>query len=499
MRREVQTGFTVPTDQIVNNIFIPRYYDPRIAGDLEDLSGFDLVTLKELVSSGAVQHTHGSYVPKMHYGTGPYPYVRTSDFANWELKSSPKHGVSEDVFAVYSADQDVRPGDILFVHEGTYLIGSSAMVTHFDGPILYQHHLAKFRVPEGGSFSSWYLLAAFSSPIVQRQIRAKQFSADIIDSVVGRLEEIVIPIPRSSEYHDRIADRVKRAVEGRAELREQLSHFLSTLEAAFAASDTMIAVHAASKWRPNPQAYAGRPTFLGGRSSSISFECKAEEISDNILIPKYYDPTINAHLRTLSTSCDLLTIQELIDRDLISLSTGDEIGRLAYGSGKIPFVRTSDLGTYELKTDAKHGISETVWEQFEESQNAQQGDILLVRDGTYLVGSSVMVDQADLPLLFCGGINKLSFPQPQLLSSALCYALLNIPIVRKQMRNKQFTRDVIDTLGHRLREVILPVPRDAGVREAIGAYVSEVCKGRVQSRVELAKICEELFGIAAEA
>ena len=38
-------------------------------------------------------------------------------------------------------------------------------------------------------------VACFLAPIVQRQIRSKQFTADIIDSIVGRLQEVVLPIP----------------------------------------------------------------------------------------------------------------------------------------------------------------------------------------------------------------------------------------------------------------------------------------------------------------
>jgi hypothetical protein len=497
MRRRVETGFQVRQDDICNDIYIPRYYDPRIEQDLSELRGFDLAPLGELVSSGEVQHTHGDYVPKMHYGTGPYPYVRTSDFANWELKASPKHGVSQDVFDIYTQGQDVLPGDILFVHEGTYLIGSTAMVTHFDGPILYQHHLAKFRVPDGGRFSAYYLLAAFSAPIVQRQIRSKQFSADIIDSVVGRLEEVIIPVPRSAAFESTVTVEVKKAVEGRAKLREQVSHFLSALESAFISKDVAASVAAACAWRPDPKAYQGKPTFLGGRRKPIAFSCKGGDIKGDILIPKYYDPTVSVYLKSFSPSCDLLSVDELIRDGLIILKTGDEIGRLAYGTGSIPFVRTSDLGTYELKTDPKHGINEVVWEQFERSQHTEAGDILLVRDGTYLVGSSALVQGEDMPLLFCGGIYKMSFPKPKKFSPGLCYALFNLPIVHQQMRNKQFTRDVIDTLGHRIREVVLPVPKDPKIRSVVGKFVYDACEKRVKLRTELAQRCDTLFGLPA--
>ncbi len=496
MRRRVETGFRVPQQEIRNDIYIPRYYDPRIDHDLAKVKGFDLVSLRELVVSGEVKHTHGNYVPKMHYGTGPYPYVRTSDIANWEMRASPKHGVSKEVLEIYAEEQDVRAGDILFVHEGTYLIGTAAMVTHFDGPMLYQHHLAKFRVPDDGRFSPYYFLAALSAPIVQRQIRSKQFSADIIDSVVGRMEEVVIPIPKSAKLEKAVSTEVRKAVEGRAKLREQVSHFLLALESALASKDAIASIASACRWRPDPKAYEGRPTFLGGRRKQLAFQCKAVDIKHDILIPKYYDPSIPRHLDKMSRSCDLLTIEQLITDGLIVLKTGDEIGRLAYGTGSIPFVRTSDLGTYELKTDPKHGVNDIVWGQFKKSQDTKEEDILLVRDGTYLVGSSALVQEEDLPLLFCGGIYKLSFPQPTKFSAGLCYALLNTPIVRQQMRNKQFTRDVIDTLGHRIREVVLPVPKDLKVRSVVGKFVFGLCEKRVVLRTELARRCRTLFGNA---
>src|SRR5687768_2331022 len=103
MRGQKRDGFLWPAGAVANQILIPRYYDPRIADDLDALRGScHLIQLSELVRQGKVSHNHGSYVPKIFYGTGPFPYVRTSDLANWEIKASPKHGVPEAVFAEYS-------------------------------------------------------------------------------------------------------------------------------------------------------------------------------------------------------------------------------------------------------------------------------------------------------------------------------------------------------------------------------------------------------------
>jgi hypothetical protein len=496
MRRKAQTGFLIAAKAIRNDIFIPRYYDPRIEEDLAALGrDFDLQSLGDLEALGHLRHNHGDYVPKLNYGTGPYPYIRTSDISNWELRASPKHGVARDVLDEYSFEQDVKAGDILVVHEGTYLIGTAAMVTAYDGPMLYQHHIAKLRVNDSAPITSDYLLAALGSPLVQRQIRSKQFSADIIDSVVGRLQEVIVPIPRDRTAMQSTSDAVSDALQGRARARESISNFLRVLENALTSGNAE-AVKAAAKWAPDPAEHQGGTTFLGEREQFVAFRRTSASLDDDILIPKYYNPKIAGRLQDFQGTCDLLTIDSLMRDGVLALGTGDEIGRLSYGTGTIPFVRTSDLGTYELKADAKHGVDKAIWSEYHAKQDLKPGDLLLVRDGTYLVGSSSIVFEEDLPLLFCGGIYRLRLTDHSRFPPGLLYALLNLPVVKRQMRSKQFTRDVIDTLGHRLKDVVLPIPKLQAQREQISAFMTEQCQRRVRLRENLRNICSQLHGIA---
>jgi type I restriction enzyme M protein len=56
--------------------------------------------------------------------------------------------------------------------------------------------------------------------MVQKQIRSKQFTQDIIDSLGERINELVLPIPKSKESRERISNLVKKAVIKRIEARE---------------------------------------------------------------------------------------------------------------------------------------------------------------------------------------------------------------------------------------------------------------------------------------
>jgi type I restriction enzyme M protein len=78
-------------------------------------------------------------------------------------------------------------------------------------------------------------------------------------------------------------------------------------------------------------------------------------------------------------------------------------------------------------------------------------------------------------------------------------ALLNCPIVKRQMRAKQFTRDVIDTLGKRIFEVILPIPKDRSLRERIARETRETVLARGALRNKAKQISLDAEGITEPA
>jgi len=137
---------------------------------------------------------------------------------------------------------------------------------------------------------------------------------------------------------------------------------------------------------------------------------------------------------------------------------------MAYGTGSIPFVRTTDIADLKVKADPRQGVSQQIHDEYAAKAAVQEGDVLVVRDGTYLVGSSAIVTATDAPALICGGIYRLRSSNPEQLDPNGLLGLLNLPLVRRQMRAKQFTRDVIDTLGKRFFEVLIPDPMSQSAR-----------------------------------
>lgn len=235
-------GFMQERSQLTGTVFIPKYYDPEIAATLAALEATHTTpTIQSFIDAGEITIATGVEVGKMAYGTGPVPFIRTSDLSNWELKADPKQGVSEALFKALRAKHpekfDVAVGDILMVRDGTYLIGTTAVVTPLDTDILYQSHVMKIRVAANSTLDPWLLFAALNSPIVKRQIRAKRFTQDIIDSLGNRLGEVRIPVFRDQAARKRVSDRIKTAIMRRAELREEARRITLEVEGADSADE----------------------------------------------------------------------------------------------------------------------------------------------------------------------------------------------------------------------------------------------------------------------
>jgi hypothetical protein len=416
----------------------------------------------------------------MAYGTGPIPFIRTSDISNWEIKADPKQGVSETIYEQYASKQDVQRGDLLFVRDGTYLIGATCLVTEADSKILYQSHILKFRVAADAPVSSPLLLALLSAPIVRRQIRAKQFTADIIDTIGNRYHELILPLPRHSEIRSKIERSVLAVVHDRVALRERLRRI------SLWSQGLIQNVSAELPDIDNDQfELSGNPGFV----------IRYGKVRYNIFIPRYYDPVADEGLRGLATTHELISISDLVKKGVLAFDTGIEVGKMAYGTGPVPFIRTSDLSNWELKADPKQSVSEDLYDEFKDKLDVRAEDLFVVRDGTYLVGTSCILTEHDTRILYCGGLYKIRVKKKDQLDPYLLLSLLNCPIVKRQMRAKQFTRDVIDTLGKRIFEVILPIPKDKDLRERISRETQETVLGRVTLRNKAKQISLDVEGI----
>lgn len=233
--------------------------------------------------------------------------------------------------------------------------------------------------------------------------------------------------------------------------------------------------------------YQSRHLIDPTKQNRLGFMMSSEDLRNRILVPKYYDPGIRAHLKKLKATHELMTLQDLIKKRWVSVATGVEVGKMAYGTGDIPFVRTSDLSNWEIKNDPKHGVSQEIYDEYMAKAEVQAGDILLVKDGTYLIGTSAIVTKYDLPMLYQSHLYRIRVKRPEKLNPWLLFACLNSPIVKRQIRSVQFTQDIIDSIGRRLHELSIPIPKDPALAGKLAADTQQI----VETRNRLKNLAKE--------
>ena len=66
----------------------------------------------------------------------------------------------------------------------------------------------------------YLLLAVLTSPILKEQIFAKRFTQDIIDTLGGRIHELILPIPKSVKQKNKIIECVDTVIGHKNAARE---------------------------------------------------------------------------------------------------------------------------------------------------------------------------------------------------------------------------------------------------------------------------------------
>ncbi|MCD4744962.1 MAG: N-6 DNA methylase [Bacteroidales bacterium] len=244
----------------------------------------------------------------------------------------------------------------------------------------------------------------------------------------------------------------------------------------------------------------------GGVPSHLGFKMKFSEIQNNILLPKYYNPDINAELDKFikSGKYTIKTIKQLIDEKTITVSRGNEVGSENYGTGDIPFVRTSEVSNWEIVADSTHCVSEDVYLKYKDKQNLEKEDILVVNDGTYLMGRTAMVTDMDLKIVIQSHFRRIKILDRAVLSPYLLLTMLGLEIVQRQIESKSFRQGTISTLGSRLLEVKVPIPIDKDEQKRIIKEVEIIVQNKRDAKFhaqnyEILGKKENLMGIKNKA
>jgi type I restriction enzyme M protein len=193
------------------------------------------------------------------------------------------------------------------------------------------------------------------------------------------------------------------------------------------------------------------------------------------LVPRYYDgaPRVALAEEASKLGAELISLGEMEKNRYIRIRKGDEVGAEVYGTGEIPFVRTSDIANYEVALDPTRGVSEDVYRQFAKQQNLAPLDILLVADGRYRIGRTAILHEDNYRCLVQSHIRIISVTNRSPIGAVGLLYLLNLPMVQQQIRNLVFVQSTLGSLGKRLYEIRIPLPKPTPIwQQTIGEFHS---------------------------
>ena len=213
---------------------------------------------------------------------------------------------------------------------------------------------------------------------------------------------------------------------------------------------------------------SGNPVQDDYQEIGKAFERKAPnwwsscEITDPYyLVPRFYHNGAKKAVENMATEwgSETLTLGKLVRDRSIVVRKGHEVSAEAYGTGDIPFVRTSDISNWEISMNPTNGVSEEVYERYRRLQDLKPYDILVVVDGRYRIGRTAILQPQSIKCVVQSHFRIISVAES---SPIDCYELLylfNMPTVLDEMRNLVFIQSTLGAIGKRLEMLQLPVPQ----------------------------------------
>lgn len=226
--------------------------------------------------------------------------------------------------------------------------------------------------------------------------------------------------------------------------------------------------------------------------SSLGFLIPSSSVRHYILMPIYYNPAIALAIAKYKTDAyRLTTIGALIRDRLITVRRGHEIGSEEYGTGNVPFVRSSDINDWEISIDPLKCVREEIYQKYATQQDVHPNDILMISDGTFLIGKCAIVRKDQTKFLYQSHILRFRCPRSELFHPYLLLYLLNTEIAKIQIDSKTFVQTTIATIGDRYNEILLPIPTDPQAIAQILQDVSDVLNLKAQARKKMADILDK--------
>lgn len=216
------------SDFVKEDLLTPSFSYPLYVNTLKAIQNkYKTIQLGEIVNIKKGDEVGSdNYINYIDKKDSDVPFIRTSDFVNYEVDQFPDFYIPEEIYQ--ELNQDINAGDVLFTKDGK--IGMSAMITKND-KVIIASGMVRMRLKAEAkkyNFTPEYLFIVLSMketglyPAIRRTVIAstiphlredklKEFEIPILDK--NSIDEITILVKEAFELKDEKKKLIKEVIE----------------------------------------------------------------------------------------------------------------------------------------------------------------------------------------------------------------------------------------------------------------------------------------------
>jgi type I restriction enzyme S subunit len=411
-----------------------KYYDPGILLFLEKARKKENLKIMKLGDLSTKVRKGIFYIRAFEYKKEGVPFIRVSDVKNLTIKTNDLVSISEE-----RNKQEVKTcmktGDLLITKGGT--IGIVTFVPSWIRRCNISQDIIGVSIKKG--YDPWYIATFLSSQFGRLQferIKTQQAQPHLTLENVKKLR-VFMP---DEKIQTKIGHIIKEADRKEAKALELIESAKRIVYESIGIETSKIA-------------------------EERNYRITNKELTDRFT-PKFYYPLYVNTVRALEKKHFTICLGKISQ-----IERGNEVGSRNYipyinkGDRDIPFIRTSDIGNYEIDNYPDFYVKNRIREALK--QDIKEGDILFTNDGK--IGYSAMIVKDD-DCVIQSHIRRIRILEK--LSPFYVFALLNTQFVLYQVYQRIYIQATISTIGDGLRHIKIPLLPET-TQDRISALISD--------------------------
>jgi len=210
------------------------------------------------------------------------------------------------------------------------------------------------------------------------------------------------------------------------------------------------------------------------------FVVDAKDIKNNIYVPRYYWQKKIEGLEEEAErrNLEFVQVKELIEKGIIKKFRGHGAPPSEYkGRGEIPYVRAADIVNWGVYKNPTAMVPYEVYASVKgRGVDLKPKDIIFVKKGSYRIGSVALISEFDTEILLNHHsivFRVVNEENEYGIDPFYLLYLFSHELTQKQLFNKVLIDTTLPNIGHRWKELLLPVSKDRKERSKIAEKVRE--------------------------